>query len=112
MTHDHALDFELCRSVLARTDPCWLGLIGSASKAARFRSRLLRAGLDRDTVSRLVCPIGVAGIASKLPAAIAIAIAAQLLQQGDITSARAPDLAAADCGAACGACGSEHRRTP
>ncbi|HEY1315523.1 MAG TPA: xanthine dehydrogenase accessory protein XdhC, partial [Steroidobacteraceae bacterium] len=29
MTHDHALDYELCRRVLARTDGCWLGLIGS-----------------------------------------------------------------------------------
>jgi xanthine dehydrogenase accessory factor len=81
MTHDHALDYEICRMILARTDSCWVGLIGSASKSARFRSRLLRDGLSRETVSRLNCPIGVAGISSKLPGAIAIAIAAQLLQQ-------------------------------
>jgi xanthine dehydrogenase accessory factor len=81
MTHDHALDYELCRSILARADSSWLGLIGSASKSARFRSRLSRDGLDRETLSRLTCPIGVAGISSKLPAAIAIAIAAQLLQE-------------------------------
>jgi xanthine dehydrogenase accessory factor len=82
MTHDHALDYELCRAILARADSAWLGLIGSASKSARFRSRLRRDGLDQQTVSGLTCPIGVAGVSSKLPAAIAIAIAAQLLQQG------------------------------
>jgi xanthine dehydrogenase accessory factor len=81
MTHDHALDYELCRVILARANSSWLGLIGSASKSARFRSRLLRDGLSRETVSSLVCPIGVTGISSKMPGAIAVAIAAQLLQQ-------------------------------
>jgi xanthine dehydrogenase accessory factor len=81
MTHDHALDYELCRVILERATSSWLGLIGSASKSARFRSRLLRDGLSRETVSGLICPIGVPGISSKLPSAIAIAIAAQLLQQ-------------------------------
>jgi xanthine dehydrogenase accessory factor len=81
MTHDHALDYELCRAILARANSSWLGLIGSASKSARFKSRLLRDGLSRETVSRLICPIGVPGISSKLPGAIAVAVAAQLLQQ-------------------------------
>jgi xanthine dehydrogenase accessory factor len=81
LTHDHALDYELCRLILARADAGWLGLIGSASKSARFRSRLLRDGISRERLSALNCPIGIDGIASKLPAAIAIAIAAQLLQQ-------------------------------
>ena len=67
MTHDHALDYELCRVILARADSSWLGLIGSASKSARFRSRLLRDGLEpRDGVAT-GCPIGVPGISSKLP---------------------------------------------
>jgi xanthine dehydrogenase accessory factor len=81
MTHDHGLDYQLCRTILQREDAFWLGLIGSASKSARFRSRLLREGMSAASVSRLHCPIGVPGIPSKLPAAIAIAIAAQLLQQ-------------------------------
>ncbi len=100
MTHDHGLDYELCRVILTRTDACWLGLIGSASKSARFRSRLLRDGISRETVSRLICPIGVPGISSKLPAAIAIAIAAQLLQQ----SARSEPLARSDALACVGDC--------
>jgi hypothetical protein len=56
-------------------------LIGSASKSARFRSRLRRDGISGERLSGLICPIGIDGIASKLPAAIAIAIAAQLLQR-------------------------------
>jgi xanthine/CO dehydrogenase XdhC/CoxF family maturation factor len=81
MTHSHPLDFALCQAILTRRDFAWLGLIGSASKAARFRSRLTRAGVDAATIGRLVCPIGVEGIESKWPAAIAVAVAAQVMQQ-------------------------------
>ncbi len=81
MSHSHPLDFALCHALLERNDFAWLGLIGSASKAARFRSRLRRAGLGADVVGKLVCPIGVEGIESKWPAAIAVAVAAQLMQQ-------------------------------
>jgi len=80
MTHDHALDYAIVLALLRRGDARYLGLIGSESKAARFRSRLLREGLNEQDLAPLVCPIGVAGISSKLPAAIAVSIAAQLLQ--------------------------------
>ncbi|MDB5971745.1 MAG: Molybdenum cofactor sulfurylase [Hydrocarboniphaga sp.] len=81
LTHDHAQDYALCRAILARNDFAFAGLIGSASKAARFRSRLAREdGFDAARIARLVCPIGVAGIASKWPAAIAVGVVAQLLQ--------------------------------
>jgi xanthine dehydrogenase accessory factor len=80
MTHDHALDYSLCRAILERGDFTSLGLIGSKSKGARFRSRLARDGLTQDAICRLVCPIGVAGVVSKWPAAIAVGVAAQLLQ--------------------------------
>jgi xanthine dehydrogenase accessory factor len=111
MTHDHALDYELCRVILARTNSPWLGLIGSASKSARFKSRLLRDGLNRDTVSGLICPIGVPGISSKLPGAIAVAIAAQLLQQ-PVVGEPAPGASAVPhaetdppgCAGGCGSC--------
>jgi xanthine dehydrogenase accessory factor len=93
MTHDHALDFELCRVVLQRDDASWLGLIGSASKSARFRSRLKREGAPPDAVSRLHCPIGVPRISSKLPAALAIAIAAQLLQDEPVSQDRPAETA-------------------
>lgn len=80
MTHSHPLDYALCKAVLERDDQPWIGVIGSKSKSVRFRSRLLRDGLGREQTDRLVCPIGIDGIDSKLPAAIAISVASQLLQ--------------------------------
>jgi len=98
MTHDHALDYALCRAILERGAPAWLGLIGSKSKGARFRSRLARDGLTPEAVRRLICPIGVEGVESKWPAAIAVGVAAQLLRTPELSpavdsrqlSARAP----------------------
>ena len=91
MTHDHALDYELCRTILARNEFAALGLIGSESKAARFRSRLKRDGIALEQIARLVCPIGLTDIVSKSPAAIAIGIAAQLLREtGEAESSGQP----------------------
>jgi xanthine dehydrogenase accessory factor len=80
LTHRHDLDFDLCRAILSRDDFGWAGVIGSATKAASFRARLARQGVHAWRIARLVSPIGVAGIRSKEPAAIAVAVAAQLLQ--------------------------------
>jgi xanthine dehydrogenase accessory factor len=80
MTHSHPLDYALCRAILERGDFAWAGLIGSLSKSAKFRSRLRRDGVAADAIARLVCPIGIGGIASKWPAAIAVAAAAQIMQ--------------------------------
>lgn len=80
MTHSHPLDYALCKAMLHRSDRRWVGVIGSKSKSVRFRSRLLHEGLPREQVDQLICPIGIGGIDSKLPAAIAVAVAAQLLQ--------------------------------
>ncbi len=76
MTHSHDLDYALCRAVLRR-DYRWLGLIGSATKRARFVSRLTAEGLDP---TRIRCPIGIGTLRSKAPEAIAISVAAELLQ--------------------------------
>lgn len=78
MTHSHALDLDIVAAALRRDLP-YVGLIGSASKRARFASRLAQLGLSAASVERLVCPIGVEGIGSKHPAAIAASVAAQLL---------------------------------
>lgn len=58
MTHSHALDLALCAALLAREDLGSVGVIGSATKAARFRSALARRGLPADRIARLQCPIG------------------------------------------------------
>jgi xanthine dehydrogenase accessory factor len=80
LTHSHSLDFELCEAIFARRDFAYFGLIGSATKRATFAHRLLARGLDPQRLTELTCPIGIAGIRSKHPAAIAAAVAAQLLQ--------------------------------
>ena len=86
MTHSHPLDYELCRAILTRGDQRWVGVIGSQSKGARFRSRLAREGVASADIERLVCPIGITGVQSKEPGAIAIAVAAQLLALCDAHS--------------------------
>lgn len=90
LTHSHALDLELCAVGLRRDDLGFFGLIGSRAKRARFEQRLVSRGLDPLRLARLVCPIGVAGIRSKLPAAIAVAVVAQLLQVREQASPSAP----------------------
>ncbi len=80
MTHSHDEDFRICEALVAENRFGFLGVIGSGTKQVRFRSRLLQRGHDAVAVARMQSPIGVDGIASKLPAAIAVAVAAQLLQ--------------------------------
>jgi xanthine dehydrogenase accessory factor len=111
MTHDHALDYALCKAILQRSDSAFLGVIGSRSKAARFRSRLLRDGVPADAVGAMVCPIGIGGIASKWPGAIAVAVAAQLLQGLDAPAQRCGAPADDGCDTLdCAQCG--RRSTP
>ncbi len=81
MTHSHPLDEAICEAVLRRGDFAYLGLIGSATKRARFVKRLGAAGIPPKMLARLVCPIGIPGIKSKAPAAIAAAVAADLLMR-------------------------------
>ena len=83
MTYSHALDLELCHRLLARGDFGRLGLIGSGSKAARFRGRLAAAGHGPEALARLECPIGLRGPGGlrggKSPAEIAVSVAADHL---------------------------------
>lgn len=79
LTHSHDLDLALAQAILARPDVGFFGLIGSGTKRARFEHRLLARGLPAERVARMVCPIGLPGIAGKEPEVIAIAAVAQLL---------------------------------
>ncbi|MCZ4280271.1 xanthine dehydrogenase accessory protein XdhC [Kiloniella laminariae] len=79
MTHSHALDLELVHAALATRRFAYVGVIGSETKKARFRNRLHTAGLETETIDKLVCPIGITGIHSKHPAAIAVSVTAELL---------------------------------
>jgi xanthine dehydrogenase accessory factor len=78
LTHDHGLDYRLTRAAIDRSF-AFVGVIGSATKRARFLSRLTRDGVSDAERERMICPIGLAEVQGKDPAVIAIAVAAQLL---------------------------------
>ena len=93
MTHDHSVDFELVRAALdtiydtsSSEDQCsdisapYIGCIASATKAKRFRDRLMQRGYSERLVNQLVMPIGLQ-VGGKEPMAVAVSIVAQLLQQ-------------------------------
>lgn len=83
MTHSHALDLAIVHAALSAGRFDYVGLIGSGSKRARFAHRLRDAGVPGARVDSLVCPIGLRGIRSKEPAAIAVSIVAELLQRDE-----------------------------
>jgi xanthine dehydrogenase accessory factor len=81
MTHEHPLDLAIAAAALRRDDLPYIGLIGSATKRARFEKRFRAIGIPEERVRALVCPIGVPGIAGKDPPVIAASVAAQLLAE-------------------------------
>ena len=80
LTHRHDLDQRITEAILRRGDFAYLGLIGSATKRARFLRRFEDQGIAADLLARLTCPIGLPGITGKEPEQIAVAVVAQLLQ--------------------------------
>jgi len=83
LTHSHALDQRLSEAILARDHVGWFGLIGSGTKRVQFERRLAARGIAQERIAAMVCPIGLAGITSKIPAAIAASVCAQLLMVWD-----------------------------
>ena len=83
MSFSHAEDLDIVAACLTRQrergDLPYIGLIGSKTKWASFRSRLTARGFSDAELDHVTCPIGIPGIADKRPEAIAIAVAAQLL---------------------------------
>ena len=77
MTHDHALDFLLAASALARKDAAYVGMIGSATKRERFRRHLVSEGMESE-FARLVLPIGGSRLRDKRPEVIAALTAAEI----------------------------------
>lgn len=77
LTYSHALDLALCHGLLQHGF-ARCGLIGSKTKAARFRSRLASLGHGPAAIARIDCPIGDPGL-GKHPQAIAIGVARSIL---------------------------------
>ncbi len=90
MSFSHAEDLDIVAACLrrlrAQDDLPWIGLIGSRTKWATFRHRLGERGFSAAELDRVTCPIGIAGIQGKEPEVIAVAVAAQLLQQRALPS--------------------------
>ena len=83
MSFSHAEDLDVLAACLLRQrragDLPFIGLIGSRSKWASFRSRLRARGFSDAELSQVTSPIGLPGISGKQPEVIAVAVVAQLL---------------------------------
>ena len=77
MTPGHQADFTVLAQVL-KTPAKYIGCIGSRSKAAAVRSRLLEAGFSEEEVDRVRSPIGLP-IGGKAPGEIAVSVAAEMI---------------------------------
>ncbi|MEP6650111.1 MAG: xanthine dehydrogenase accessory protein XdhC, partial [Lapillicoccus sp.] len=80
MTHDHAEDVALCDVALRCSHLGSIGLIGSSAKWSRFRVKLAEEGHGPDALARITTPIGLADVAGKDPATIAVSVAADLVR--------------------------------
>jgi xanthine dehydrogenase accessory factor len=79
VTYSHEIDLALCHAGLTRGfGSC--GLIGSATKWARFRARLAALGHRDAEISRITCPIGDPSL-GKHPQAIAVGVAGRLVKE-------------------------------
>lgn len=77
LTYSHALDLALCHRIL-QNGFSRAGLIGSATKWARFRSRLTALGHSPKAIAQIDCPIGTPHL-GKHPQAIAIGVGTAFL---------------------------------
>jgi len=84
LTYSHALDLDLCHRLLHHGFAS-AGLIGSATKWARFRSRLAALGHAPASIARIRCPIGDPAL-GKHPQSIAIGVAHALLHPTPIAT--------------------------
>lgn len=80
LTHNHQLDFTLCERILKRDDRSFFGLIGSQTKAKRFRMRLAHKNVPDELIETITCPVGLPSIQGKRPMEVALSIAGQITQ--------------------------------
>ncbi|MCF4164054.1 xanthine dehydrogenase accessory protein XdhC [Zavarzinia compransoris] len=79
MTHEHRLDYAITEAALVRGDFAYVGMIGSATKRARFCRGFIANGNDPALLEPLICPIGGRKLGDKSPPVIAALVAAELL---------------------------------
>lgn len=89
LTHNHQLDYELCRALLDAGDATSIGLIGSQTKAERFRLRLEHRGYTAEQIASIRCPVGRSDVPGKRPMEVAVSICAELLSLAAIDQPKA-----------------------
>ena len=77
MTRGHQADFEVLSQTL-RSGARYIGCIGSKTKLALCRERLLAAGFTAEEYAAVHAPIGLA-IGAETPAEIAVSVAAEMI---------------------------------
>ena len=78
MTPGHQADYEILAQVL-RSDATYIGCIGSRTKVAKTRERLLGDGFSEANIARIHSPIGLP-ILAETPEEIAISIAGEMIE--------------------------------
>lgn len=78
-THDHGLDFMLTVEALMRGDAAYVGMIGSATKRAKFSHWCRDMGYEY-ALEPLICPIGADSAGDKRPSVIAAFVVAEILR--------------------------------
>lgn len=78
LTHEHSLDFLIINEALKRHDAAYVGLIGSKTKKATFKSQFSEGGGTQAEFEKLICPIGANVTGDKRPEVIAAFVAAEL----------------------------------
>lgn len=82
MTQGHAVDVPILAEILMSHPAPFVGVIGSAAKAAVIRKDLRALGLSEDSIARVHCPIGL-NFGNNTPVEISLSVVAQLLQERD-----------------------------
>ncbi|MEE2729931.1 MAG: xanthine dehydrogenase accessory protein XdhC [Pseudomonadota bacterium] len=79
MTHNHPLDYAIAEAALKRNDTAYVGVIGSNTKAARFRMRLQYWGFPAEVIEHMRCPLGLSSVPGKQPMEVAVSVAAEVI---------------------------------
>jgi len=79
LTHNHQLDYAIAEAVIKRGDSRFLGVIGSDTKATRFRKRLSAKGFSAEQITTMQSPVGLSEVEGKLPMEVAVSMAGQII---------------------------------
>jgi xanthine dehydrogenase accessory factor len=92
LTHNHQLDYQLVQQALKHAQLDFIGMIGSQTKAKRFRLRLEHRGFTSEQIAQLISPVGDLSVPGKRPIEVAVSISAQLIQRLNLGAAQSVNL--------------------